>query len=112
PEVSVHPVDAEVFGVADGGFARISTLHGSAVLRVAVTEAQRRGEIFAPIHWNGTTASDARVGALVQQVCDPISGQPELKATQATIAPVMFAVHGFLLARAPVVMPDDVWWAR
>lgn len=112
PLVSVHPVDAEAFGVTDGGFARIATLHGTAVLRVQVTGAQRRGEIFAPIHWNGTTASDARVGALVQQACDPISGQPELKATQATIAPVAFAVHGFLLTRAAVAMPDGVWWAR
>ena len=112
PQVSVHPVDAEAFGVTDGGFARISTLHGSAVLRVSVAPSQRRGEIFAPIHWNDTTASDARVGALVQQACDPVSGQPELKATQATIAPVRYAVCGFLLTRAAVEMPDGVWWAR
>jgi assimilatory nitrate reductase catalytic subunit len=112
PCVSVHPADAEAFAVTDGGFARISTLHGSATLRVTVTPSQRRGEIFAPIHWNGTTASDARVGALVQQACDPISGQPELKATQATIAPVSYPVHGFLLSRDPVQMPKGAWWAR
>ncbi|MCC7254194.1 nitrate reductase [Hyphomicrobium sp.] len=112
PCVSIHPVDAEAFGVGDGGFARVSTLHGSAVLRVAVTASQRMGEIFAPIHWNGATASDARVGALVQQVYDPVSGQPELKATQATIAPVTFAVHGFLLCREAVQMPKGVWWAH
>jgi assimilatory nitrate reductase catalytic subunit len=112
PQVSVHPEDAKSFGVVDGAFARISTLHGSAILRVVVSEAQRLGEIFAPIHWNGTTASDARIGALVQPACDPISGQPELKATQATLAPAQFAVHGFLLAREAVAMPAGIWWAR
>src|SRR5690606_11295551 len=28
------------------------------------------------------------------------------------IAPVAFAVHGFLLTRAAVAMPDGVWWVR
>lgn len=112
PQVSIHPEDAKTFSATDGGFARISTVHGSAVLRVVVTPGQRCGEIFAPIHWSGTTASDARIGALVQQAFDPISGQPELKATQATIAPVRYAVHGFLLVREAIAMPDGVWWAR
>ena len=112
PRVSVHPADAETFGVEDGGFARISTLHGSAVLRVTVAPSQRRGEIFAPIHWNEITASDARIGALVQPAYDPVSGQPEMKATQAAIAPVTFPVHGFLLSRVAVPMPKGTWWAR
>jgi assimilatory nitrate reductase catalytic subunit len=112
PCVSVHPADAETFGLENGGFARISTLHGSAVLRVTVTPSQRRGEIFAPIHWNGVTASDARVGALVQHAYDPLSGQPELKATQATVAPVSYPVQGFLLSRTAVEMPEGTWWAR
>jgi assimilatory nitrate reductase catalytic subunit len=52
------------------------------------------------------------VGALVQPACDPISGQPELKATQATLAPALYAAYGFLLARGAVAIPDGVWWAR
>jgi assimilatory nitrate reductase catalytic subunit len=112
PRVSVHPGDARAFNIDDGEFARVSTLHGSVILRVSLTDSQLRGEIFVPIHWNGQTASDARVGALVHAVCDPVSGQPELKATEATIAPVRFAVHGFFLARNPVEMPPGVWWAR
>ena len=112
PFVSIHPEDADAFDVADGGFARISTLHGSAVLRVVISDAQRRGEIFAPIHWSAATASDARIGALVQRSYDPISGQPEMKATQATVAPVTYPLHGFLLSRKPVEMPANVWWAR
>ena len=33
--------------LADGGFARVSTRWGASVLRVAVSERQRRGSIFA-----------------------------------------------------------------
>ena len=112
PYVAIHPKDAETFDIVHGGFARISTLHGSAVLRAEISDAQRRGEIFAPIHWSAATASDARIGALVQRSYDPISGQPEMKATQATIAPVNYPIHGFLLSRKPVNMPAGVWWAR
>jgi assimilatory nitrate reductase catalytic subunit len=112
PRVSVHPADARAAGIEDGAFARVSTLHGSAVLRVTVTPSQRRGELFAPIHWNGESASDARIGALVQAACDPVSGQPELKATEATIAPVAYDVHGFVLSRERIAPPDGVWWAR
>lgn len=112
PFVSIHPSDAEAFQVIEGGFARVSTVHGSAVLRAKITPSQRKGEIFAPIHWSAATASDARIGALTQRTFDSISGQPEMKATQATIAPVSYGVHGFLLSRTAVEMPKDIWWAR
>jgi len=112
PFVAVHPRDAERAAVADGALARVATLHGSAVLRAIVTESQRPGEIFAPIHWSGETASHARVGALAQPACDPFSGQPELKATPAALAPARYAAHGFLLARSPPALPAGLWWAR
>ena len=35
-----------------------------------------RGSIFIPIHWNDQFSSDARVGALVNPVVDPVSGEP------------------------------------
>jgi assimilatory nitrate reductase catalytic subunit len=112
PFISVHPTDAQSAKLSDGGFARLSAAGASAILRVRVTEDQRPGEVFAPIHWNGETASAARIGALVQSANDPVSGQPELKATPVGIAPVSYDVHGFLLSRNRLEMPDNVWWAR
>jgi assimilatory nitrate reductase catalytic subunit len=112
PFVEVHPEDSASAGLADGGIASVSSLHGTTVLRVRFSTDQRRGEVFAPIHWNGETASDARVGALVHQVCDPFSGQPDMKATPARIAPAVFNVQGFLLSRRKAALPDGFWWAR
>ena len=112
PFVEVHPADAATAGLTDGAFARISSPYGTCVLKVVVTDSQRRGSLFAPIHWNDKTASEARVGDLVTPANDPHSGQPEAKATPVAIEPVSFAYRGFLLARALSTMPLGTWWAR
>jgi assimilatory nitrate reductase catalytic subunit len=98
--------------VVDGGFARIVTDYGQCTLRVAVSERQQRGMLFAPIHWSEATASSARVGALVAPFTDPFSGQPESKATPASIAPYEYVFRGFALSRVRLELPDHVWWTR
>ncbi|MDC7784848.1 molybdopterin-dependent oxidoreductase [Rhodoplanes sp. TEM] len=112
PFVEVHPDDIARCGLRDGGFARAETAHGSAVLRVVATEIVRPGEIFAPIHWTAETSSYGRVGPLVQGATDPHSGQPEAKATPATLVPVPMRLAGFALSTAPLALPVGLWWAR
>ena len=112
PFVEVHPADAEALGLANGGFARLTSPYGACVLKVAVSEGQQRGLLFAPIHWSNETASSARVGDMVTPANDPYSGQPEAKATPVSIAPVAFAYRGFVLARAPLALPADAWWSK
>jgi assimilatory nitrate reductase catalytic subunit len=112
PFVEVHPDDAARLGLSDGGFARVTTAHGAAELRVVATAGQRRGSLFAPIHWTAATAGRARVGALTHASVDPISGQPDSKATPATIAASPIAAEGFLVARRRIVLPDWLAHAR
>ncbi|QWG19928.1 molybdopterin-dependent oxidoreductase [Bradyrhizobium sediminis] len=112
PFVEVHPDDALKFGVTDGSFARVTTDHGQCTLKVVVSERQQRGMLFAPIHWSEATATGSRVGALVAPFTDPFSGQPENKATPASITPYEFVFRGFALSRAPLALPDHAWWAR
>jgi assimilatory nitrate reductase catalytic subunit len=112
PFVEVHPEDARAAGLSASGFARVATRHGEAILKVVISEGQRPGSLFAPIHWSDVTASMARVGALVGPATDPHSGQPEAKATPAAIAPAVFASRGFALTRGPVTWPPGTWWAR
>jgi assimilatory nitrate reductase catalytic subunit len=68
--------------------------------------------LFAPIHWSEDNASAARAGALVAPFTDPFSGQPESKATPASIAPYEFVFRGFALSRTKLTLPDHVWWTR
>jgi assimilatory nitrate reductase catalytic subunit len=108
----VHPDDAAAAALEHGSFARLSSDFGTCVLKVIVTEAQRRGSLFAPIHWSGETSSAARIGELVAPATDPISGQPEAKATPVNIVPVAYALRGFALARRALTLPEGSWWAR
>jgi assimilatory nitrate reductase catalytic subunit len=112
PFVEINPADAKLIAVAHGGFARVTTRHGAAILKVIVTEGQRRGSIFAPIHWSDATASLARVGEMVTAHYDPYSGQPEAKGTPARIESVEFTYRGFALTRYPAALPAGTWFAR
>jgi assimilatory nitrate reductase catalytic subunit len=112
PFVDVNPDDAVAAGLTDGGFARITSRFGTCVLKVSVNAGQRPGSLFAPIHWTGETSSSARVGELVTSDTDPVSGQPETKATPVAIAPVAFVFRGFVLTRSVVTMPTETWWAK
>ena len=132
PFVEVHPLDADAMSLVDGGFAEVTSAYGSCVLKVVVSDRQRRGSLFAPIHWSDATASAARIGDLVMPETDRYSGQPDSKATPAAIAPVRFAYRGFALTRRPISLPQGsekesrqgsqradrqgnqqpTWWAR
>jgi assimilatory nitrate reductase catalytic subunit len=112
PFVEIHPNDAARAGVADGDFARVTTDYGQCTLKVVVSERQQRGMLFAPIHWSGENSSAARVGALVAPFTDPFSGQPENKATPASITPYEYVFRGFALSRTQLELPPNAWWAR
>ena len=113
PLVEVHPSDAETAGLVDGKFARVVTARGESLFRVAVSEGQRPGEIFAPIHWTDQQSTGGRTGVLVRPLTDGISGQPAFKATPARIEPVSVEWQGFLIvAGEPPRRPDCLWATR
>ncbi|MEO1544093.1 MAG: (2Fe-2S)-binding protein, partial [Pseudomonadota bacterium] len=87
------------------------TPHGRMVARARLTEDQKPGEIFAPIHWSGTNASNARVGALLSGPPDPVSGQPESKAMPAKLSRLKTGSHGQICSRAPIAPPDSAYWS-
>ena len=109
PLVEIAPRDAARFGLCDGGFALVSTPWGQAAYRVSVTEGQRAGEIFVPMHWTDLTGS-GRTGLLVHPAVDPVSGQPGFKNIRAAIAPLEPDWRGFLVSRE-AVRPGSLFWA-
>ncbi len=110
PYAEIHPADARALGIAPATLLRLSNARGAVVLRALLTERQRRGAVFAPIHWTDQNASAARVGALVAANLDPVSGQPELKRCAVRMAPWPAAWFGFLLTREkPRRIFADYW---
>ena len=102
PFVAIHPMDARRFQLENGALAQVETGWGRMIARVTVTNDQRPGDIFVPFHWNDQFAAKGRADALVAPVTDPVSGQPESKATPARVTPFAPQWHGFLLSSAPV----------
>jgi len=112
PFVDLHPQDALSFGLRGGELVRVATRWGQMVGRLRTSGELRRGAIFVPMHWNSRFASDARVGALVNPVVDPHSGEPEFKHTPARVEPFVVAWHGFALTRGILNVNAVSWWAR
>ncbi len=112
PWLDIHPADAAKLSVAAGDLVRVRSKHGAAVLRARVSDAQRLGEIFAPMHWTDRFGSAGPVDCLTGPARDPISGQPELKATPASVAPVATLWRGILAGGAGPGTADGFYHAR
>ena len=117
PRLTIHPADAARWGIGHGTLTEVATAQGQIMLRAELSEMQRVGEVFIPMHWTDAFASGGPVGRVVSARLDPLSGQPELKATPATVAKVTVHFHGLLLRRAggklPEVCPAEIChWVR
>jgi assimilatory nitrate reductase catalytic subunit len=110
PLVEIHADDAAALGIEDGALARVGTPQGESIFRARVSDGQRRGEIFTPIHWTDANASGGRTGLLPAPRTDPHSGQPGFKATPARVEPVATAWRGFLIVQGtPAARPTCLW---
>ena len=112
PFVDIHPHDAMLCAVREGALARVRSRWGRVVVRVRFSAEMSRGQIFIPIHWSQQTASDARVGKVVNPAVCPISGEPEFKHTPVSIEPFSVDWHGFVLTRDDIDTTALAWWTR
>jgi len=106
PYVQMHARDAQQCQLQDGGLARLTSRHGTMLARVQVSDEQRAGSVFVPMHWNDVYARSARADALVAPITDPISGQPESKHAPVRVEPYRAAWQGFVLSRDLLDFPE------
>ena len=118
PFCEIHPNDALKYGLKEGELVEIKSAWGNCVLRAVVSDNIRRGQIFAPIHWNDQFASDARIGKVVNPVVDTISGEPEFKHTPVMIQPFYTQWQGVFYVRegfehmVKSSIENIVWWTK
>lgn len=118
PYCEIHPNDALKYGIQDGELVEVKSQWGNCVLRATISDNIRRGQVFAPIHWNDQVASDARIGKVVNPVVDAISGEPEFKHTPVIIHPFYSQWQGVFYVRQgfeKIVQPSieaTVWWTK
>jgi assimilatory nitrate reductase catalytic subunit len=112
PVLDIHPADAERLHLSDGGLARIESPHGASIMPVRLSSDLRQGEVFAPMHWTDQFTSAGPIDTVVGAATDPISGQPELKATPVRVVAVASQWHGLLLRGSEQVPHGSYYWAR
>ncbi len=112
PFVEIHPDDAARLGIGPAALVTVANGRALVVVRALVTDRQRPGSVFVPIHWTDRFASSARVDALVAPEVDPISGQPESKATTVAVVAWPAGWYGFAVTRANPARIAADYWAR
>lgn len=109
PFVEIHTADAEMLNIRRATLVRVSNRNGSALLRAIVTDRQRRGHLFVPMHWTDRFTSNGRIDALVTAKTDPVSGQPALKMARAHVEPVQTKLYGFFVTTDRPQLNTDYW---
>ncbi|MEO1550327.1 MAG: molybdopterin-dependent oxidoreductase [Pseudomonadota bacterium] len=112
PYLEIHPQDARDLNLAPAALVQVTAPSGrTSLLRALITDAVRPGEVFAPMHWTGETAPCARIDTVVAAATDPISGQPESKASVVALSPYRARWYGFVVS-AGALSPKAAYWAR
>ncbi len=111
PFCEIHPEDAMRLGIRTADLVRVENERGSVIVRASVTARQQLGHVFVPMHWNDSYAADARIGKLVSDAVDPVSGQPALKMALAHVRRFKAAWHGFAVTRERPKLDFDYWAA-
>ncbi|WP_321326016.1 molybdopterin-dependent oxidoreductase [uncultured Parasphingorhabdus sp.] len=108
--VEIHPDDARERAIGDGTLARIMTPQGNSIFRVQITEAQRKGEMFVPMHWTDQMSGGGRANRLPDQTVDPVSGQPAYKNSPCNIEAAGAKWQAFLVSSKRPALPALLYW--
>ncbi len=112
PVLCLHPEDAARFEIDAGDLVAVESRFGETIMPARIAPEQRSGEVFAPIHWNDWFTSSGPIARIVGGAVDPISGQPELKATPVRLRAIRMTWRGLLLRRRAGPVDGDFYWAR
>jgi assimilatory nitrate reductase catalytic subunit len=114
PYVEIHRADAAEAGLSDGMLARVRTPRGEAVAVAMISDRQRPGSLFMPMHWTSAFAPQGRSNGLIGPHRDAKSGQPEFKHTPARLTAWRDTWRGFYAVRGPTDCPRgaSLVWRR
>jgi len=110
PLLEIHPDDAGLYNLTDGGIAWIKSQNGTALMRVAVTDAQMPGQVFIPMHWSDSFSAAGGIGRLLPPNVDPHSGQPESKHIPIAVEPFVANWQGLLFSSTPLDLSGLPYW--
>lgn len=86
--LDIHPADAEVRGVKDGGWVEIASRVGATVMRANVSERVPPGVVYTTFHFPGSGAN-----IVTTDYSDWATNCPEYKVTAVEIRPTLQSPH-------------------
>ena len=112
PFIEIHPDDAQSISLEENQLAMVTSKQGQVIARVKISDEQKQGNLFIPIHWNDQFSAQANVGQLVAANTDPVSGQPEFKYTPIKIQPYNVSWYGFIISKRELNVKRFDYWTR
>ena len=80
--LDVHPDDARAAGAVDGGAAELTSRRGSIPVRVRVSDAMSRGEVFLSF-----SSAEVLANLLTSDAVDQVTSCPEFKVSAVRLGP-------------------------
>ncbi|NYT37839.1 nitrate reductase [Allopusillimonas soli] len=114
PRIYLHPSDMRRGRVSDDDLVRVRTRRGVLVLPARQDDALRPGHTFLPMHWGSAFMAGDGINALTSSARDPLSHQPELKHSAASVqaAPFAWSAQAWLHGPAPALRLRLMPWLR
>ncbi|KJG58723.1 nitrate reductase [Photobacterium kishitanii] len=106
PLISVHPTDADHYKLSNNQLVTVTSQYSKAIFRVRISTEVKPRQVFIAIHWTQQTSSSGSVCALIDEQCDPISGQPQFKATAVQLTPLTYTTDAILTTTEAVTLAD------
>ncbi|MBC7005169.1 molybdopterin-dependent oxidoreductase [Photobacterium sp. BZF1] len=113
PYLDLSRQDAKQLSVKQGELVKVSSEQGSILLRAQISNECQQGQVFAPFHWNDCNTSMGKADTLIAQHRDPLSGQPEFKATAVNIEPSPYTSEALLISQrkdVATLLSDQEHW--
>ena len=111
PFLSINPIDAKSYNINKGDLVDVTSAFGSVQIPIKLDEGVQPGTLFAPIHWNKTSASNANISNCFGSFVDPLSGQPESKFSVVNIRKVPVQQHLHIFSQTEL-LPKTQYWSK
>ena len=106
PLISIHPQDAKQYQLNNNQLVSVNSQYSNAIFRVRISTDVQPHNVFIAIHWTQQTSSSGSICALIGDQRDPISGQPEYKATAVQLTPLTYTTDAILTTTEALTLTD------
>lgn len=114
PFMELNSQDALLHGIADADIIRANSEYGTGMFRASISERQKPGQAFSPIHWTDVFSSNARASTLIAPHTDPYSRQPAFKNQPVSIQRFNASSYAYVLHRHALprqALTEIQYWA-